>query len=64
MGIDLSMAASCFAMTSCGSSAVTLIAVFTLAGTGARTWTLPVSVCSVVRSRTAVPFLRCVILPA
>ena len=43
---------------------MTLIAAFTLAGTGATTYTLPVSVTSVVRSRTTAPPRRSIILPA
>ena len=47
-----------------GAGTVTVIAFRTLAGTGVTTYTLPVSVSTVVRSRTAVPFRRSVILPA
>ena len=49
--MDLSIGGSVFAITPCGSSPLTLMAAFTLAGTGATTYTLPVSVCVVVRSR-------------
>jgi hypothetical protein len=47
-----------------GAGTVTVIAFCTLAGTGITTYTLPVSVSIVVRSRTTVPFRRSVILPA
>ena len=40
-----------------------VIALRTLAGTGTTTYTLPVSVCSVVRSRTVWPLRFSVILP-
>src|SRR5438093_5341915 len=49
---------------SCGAASVTVIAFLTLAGTGITTYTLPVSVSVVVKSRTVAPFRRSVILPA
>src|SRR6478735_3847695 len=47
-----------------GAAAVTAIALWTLAGTGITTYTLPVSVSLVVTSRTTAPFRRSVSLPA
>ena len=64
VGADLSTGTSGFANTPLGICPVTLIAARTLAGTGATTYTLPVSVTSVVRSRTTAPFRRSTILPA
>jgi len=55
---------SCFANTILGAGAVTLIAFCTLAGTGATTYTLPVSVWEVVRSRTTAPFFFSINRPA
>src|SRR5437764_1300595 len=47
-----------------GAGTVTLIAFCTLAGTGMTTYTLPVSVSVVVRSRRVAPLRRSVSLPA
>ena len=55
---------SCLANTIVGAFVVTFIAFWTLGGTGATTYTLPVSVTSVVRSRTTAPFFRSISLPA
>jgi hypothetical protein len=55
---------SAFAKTMVGACVVTFIAFCTLGGTGATTYTLPVSVSLVVRSRITAPFRRSVILPA
>ena len=52
------------AQTMAGAFVVTFIAFWTLGGTGATTYTFPVSVSPVVRSRTTVPFFRSIKRPA
>jgi hypothetical protein len=47
-----------------GAACPGVIAARTLAGTGMTAYTLPVSISTVVRSRTTVPLRRSVILPA
>ena len=63
VGADLFTGGSVLAITPFGTCPVTVIAAFTLAGTGATTYTFPVSVSFVVRSRTTAPLRRSTILP-
>ena len=64
VGAAVFVGGSCFANTMAGACVVTASAFCTLGGTGATTYTLPVSVSLVVRSRTSAPFLRSVKRPA
>ena len=64
MGAVVLFAGSFFAHTMVGAFVVTFIAFCTLGGTGATTYTLPVSVSLVVRSRTTAPFFRSINRPA
>ena len=64
VGAVVFVGGSVLAHTIAGAFVVTFIAFCTLGGTGATTYTLPVSVSLVVRSRTTAPFLRSVSRPA
>ena len=64
VGAVVFVGGSVLAHTMVGAFVVTFIAFCTLGGTGATTYTLPVSVSRVVRSRTTAPFFFSINRPA